>query len=131
MASLDSGATFWFSVALLGFKIHLNGYTPDHWMFWVSLYYMKLLFALLSFPFLLFAVPILGDVLTLAKPTGYDKSGVLCPRLSASQVARKINTEREFRHRQLAALHRSGISKSFDRTIERMRKALSSEKALH
>ena len=101
-------------------------------MFWVSIYYMKMFYALMSFPFLLFSVPVLGTILvcdhllriscaspahplriysaspapplhlrctrrctrrrlqTHAKPTGYDKMGVLCPKLGSSLVAKKL-----------------------------------------
>jgi len=59
-----------FSSALLGLKIWYAGYTPDDWMFWLCLYYLKALVALLALPFLAFGVPVLGTILTLCKPTG-------------------------------------------------------------
>ena len=37
------------------------------------IYYFKTAYGLLSFPFLLFAIPFMDFVLTKSRPTGYDK----------------------------------------------------------
>lgn len=55
------------------------------WLFWSTCYYVKLLWALGSFPYLIFIVPVLGQALHQAKPTGYDQSGMLVPQLSGVQ----------------------------------------------
>ena len=104
-----------------GWQIYKNGYWVEDWMFFLSLYYLKASYALLSFPFLLFAVPVLDVVLTHAKPTGYDKMGILCPKLSAAQVAKKQQIERELRLRRLELDHRPGLSKLADRAGRWMR----------
>ena len=106
---------FAFCCALIGWKIYLDAVWIDDWMFYLSLYYLKTAYSLLSFPFLLFAVPVLNVVLTHAKATGYDKMGILCPKLSAAQVAKKQQIERELRLRRLQLDHRPGISKFADR----------------
>lgn len=61
--------------------------------FWTMTYYMKVYYALMSFPFLIFHIPILGEALYGAKITGYDKSGLLVPRLSISAVTEKQRLE--------------------------------------
>ena len=124
---------------------------PSIWMFWMSLYFAKMLCArrqpelatdptrrqprippcimlavslladaLMSFPFLLFAVPVLGTILTFAIPTGYDKSGILCPKLTVSQVADKLRLERQLKYRKMALEHRSGLSKMVSRASSRV-----------
>ena len=52
-----------------------------HWMLWTSLYFARLTYALLSLPFLIFLVPILGTSLHHAKPTAYDQAGLVVPTL--------------------------------------------------
>lgn len=37
------------------------------------IFFCKIIYGLLSFPFLIFAIPILKDLLTKARPTAYDK----------------------------------------------------------
>ena len=37
------------------------------------IYLCKIIYGLLSFPFLIFALPLLPDLLTKARPTAYDK----------------------------------------------------------
>ena len=63
------------------------------WMLWVSLYYARIMYSLLSFPFLLFLVPIVGSSLHHAKPTAYDKQGMLVPKLSTAQIKMKLKRE--------------------------------------
>jgi len=54
-----------------------------------TLYYIKLSYALSSFPFLIFLAPIIGAALYCAYPTAYDKTGLLVPKLSASKIMTK------------------------------------------
>jgi len=82
-----------FSVASMSLFIHTSGYTSEMWMFWTSIYYMKAIYALLSFPFLIFGLPGWKTILTHAKMTGYDMSGHLCPKLTNAQVRRKFVLE--------------------------------------
>ena len=80
------------SVALLGFAMWWNELTTDDWAFWTSLYFMKGAYAMLSAPFLLFFGP-LSQFLTHARPTGYDKAGLLCPSLSARECRSKYQLD--------------------------------------
>lgn len=64
------------------FLITSNGWTFDDWITWTTLYYARLVYGLLSFPFLIFNVPALGRALHHAKPTAYDQGGALVPKLS-------------------------------------------------
>jgi len=84
-------------------------------MFWTTLYYMKMVYGLLSFPFLIFRpssplsgravarqpfpfqdgtpfstrLPLLGRGLVRALPTAYDQSGALVPKLTSALMKKK------------------------------------------
>ncbi len=78
------------ALGIIGFGfIWSLGLTPDDWMFWTTLFYMKMMWGLLSLPFLLFSLPLIGKALHHAKTTAYDQSGVLVPKLSATLMKRK------------------------------------------
>ena len=71
------------------------------WLFWTTCYYCKLAWALASFPYLVFVVPILGQALHQSKATGYDHSGMLVPMLSGDLIKKKkIMDEEEELSRQ-------------------------------
>lgn len=84
---------FFTAVGVMSWYILWQGYTPEMWMFWSSIYYMKALYACLAFPFLVFIIPGGKMILTHAKPTGYDMSGHLCPKLTNAQIRRKFRLE--------------------------------------
>jgi len=63
------------------------------WLLWSSCYYAKLTWALLSFPFLMFNVPVMGGTLHRSKATAYDQAGKLVPQLSAAKIKRKVKIE--------------------------------------
>ena len=66
----------------------------DTFMFNVTLSYMKTFYALFSWPFLIFMVPVVGGAFAEARPTAYDKAGMLCPILTAGQLKTKYDFER-------------------------------------
>ena len=66
-------------------SIYANGWGPDNVLFWTSLYNCRVIYALSTFYFLLFSVPIMGASFTgSAKPTAYDEDGRLVPTMSGS-----------------------------------------------
>ena len=62
-----------------------------------TLSYIKTFYALFSWPFLIFMVPVVGGAFAEARPTAYDKSGMLCPNLSSGQLKTKYDFEKENR----------------------------------
>ena len=64
-------------------------------MFNATLSYIKTFYALFSWPFLIFMVPVVGGAFAEARPTAYDKSGMLCPNLSSGQLKTKYDFEKE------------------------------------
>jgi hypothetical protein len=60
-----------------------------HWQFRSNLYWAKISYALLSFPFVVFALPVVFGVLTHAKPTGYAPTGRCVPKQLAWQQEQK------------------------------------------
>ena len=68
----------------------------------------EMMYALPSFPFMLFLVPILGEALHGSQPTGYNRSGLLTPKLANSQVVEKEELERR-RAEMLDALEENRI----------------------
>ncbi|EOD20950.1 hypothetical protein EMIHUDRAFT_207994 [Emiliania huxleyi CCMP1516] len=81
--------------------------STSHWMFWQTLYYMKMAYGLLSFPFLVFRLPLVGKGLVQAMPTGYDESGALVQMLSPALMKRK----KAFDDRASARAHEHSIRK--------------------
>lgn len=75
-------------LAVATFTIAYEGYTRHEWIFWKVWELARMVQALLSLPFLVFALPFARQLLTNAVPTGYDKAGVLCPKLVGSQIRR-------------------------------------------
>lgn len=59
-------------------KMAVEGFLwPSHWMFWTTLFYMKMAYGLAAFPFLIFSMPLLGKGMHKASATAYDQSGTL------------------------------------------------------
>ena len=80
-----------FLLVFLAFKLlWLRSQDSPEWLYWTTCYYVKLTWGLLSFPYLVYVVPVLGDSLHQAKPTAYDHTGVLCPRLTPVLIKQKM-----------------------------------------
>ena len=69
------------------------------WVLLSTLYYGKLTWALASFPFFVFNVPVIGATLHRSKLTGYDQAGKLVPQLAAAKQKKKIALEERERIR--------------------------------
>lgn len=65
----------------------------NDWRIRCGLYFLKIVIALLAFPFLVFAMPLMQGWLTHVKPTGYDRAGNCVPSLSSSQIKQKFRNE--------------------------------------
>lgn len=72
-------------------------------LFWSAVYNARTFYALLSFPFLVLAVPVLGPALVGAKPTGYDEAGRLVPRLTPTEARLKFDADQKRREERWAA----------------------------
>ena len=53
----------------------LDGRLTHAWQWREGLYWARAFFALSSFPYLFFSIPVLNRILTHARPTGYDRAG--------------------------------------------------------
>jgi len=51
----------------------------DTWEFRTSFYFARICYALLSFPFLVFNLPVVNGILTHVAPTGYNRYGLCLP----------------------------------------------------
>jgi len=78
------------------------------WIIWTKLYYAKLIWALASFPFVIFVVPVIGETLHQSKATGYDQAGKLTPQLTGAKMKRKIKREKEEQEKAMVAAERAG-----------------------
>jgi hypothetical protein len=76
------------SLALLAFASGQRG-----WRFKATLYWLRTLYGLLSLPFVLFKLPLMGSLLTPSRATGYDPAGFVVLRINPAQ-----------QHQQLAQL---------------------------
>ena len=56
----------------------------DNWQIRANMFWMQVLYSLLSFPFVVFQIPVVFSILTHAKPTGYSPNG-LCVRTKLSE----------------------------------------------
>ena len=84
-------------VLLVAFYAHLiwsEGLDSTSPLFWAYLYNLKLTYGVLGFPYLIFALPLLGQSLIASEPTGYDESGLLVPKLTATQKRAKYEVDR-------------------------------------
>ena len=57
----------------------------------------------MSFPFLVFALPLVQDWVTHVKPTGYDRSGKCVPKMSVDQIKAKFRYQQTVRRKQQLA----------------------------
>jgi len=58
----------------------------DTWKFRASLQFAKIAYGLLSFPFVIFNLPLMGKFLTHAQPTAYNKNGTTVPYVKPKKV---------------------------------------------
>jgi len=82
------------------------------WRIRCGLYFLKVFVAILAFPFLIFALPLIQEWLTHVKASGYDTSANCCTKLSSSQIKAKFRyvyiAETKKRAARAAALAASG-----------------------
>ena len=78
-----------FLVLAFGSLIVHAGWTTSDPMFWHTLYYLKLTYALSAWPFMAFLVPVFGSALHGASVTGYDMAGLCVPKLSNKNIRKK------------------------------------------
>lgn len=78
-----------FLLIVFGRLILVNGWGPSDAMFWHTLYYLKLAYALCAWPYLVFLTPLFGPALHGACATGYDMSGLCVPKLSNAKIRKK------------------------------------------
>lgn len=62
----------------------------EDWRVRCALYFLKVFIAMLSFPFLVFALPLAQDWLTHVKASGYDKAANCVQKYSSSQIKAKF-----------------------------------------
>jgi hypothetical protein len=60
-------------------------YNNSNWKFTMALYWIKALYGLLSFPFISLKLPVVKDLITHAKPTGYNPYGVCVPYVKVEE----------------------------------------------
>lgn len=71
---------------------------PVLWKRNANLYWTQFVYGIMSFPFLIFAVPMCQSILTKARPTAYDRDGRCVPLYIASEdyvkkYGHKINSD--------------------------------------
>eukprot|EP01065_Artemidia_motanka_P044463 TRINITY_DN6333_c0_g2_i1.p1 TRINITY_DN6333_c0_g2~~TRINITY_DN6333_c0_g2_i1.p1 ORF type:complete len:1325 (+),score=394.36 TRINITY_DN6333_c0_g2_i1:63-3977(+) len=96
------------TLALLAAFVHPNplarirgedseGGPTTNWRFTVTLFFIKSMYGMSAFPFIVYKVPVFVTFLTHAKPTGYDRTGRLCDRQKALSPQDKKTILRAFR----------------------------------
>lgn len=56
-----------------------GGVTDDNWKFTSALYWIKVLYGFLSFPFVILSLPLFSTLISHARPTGYNRWGRTVP----------------------------------------------------
>jgi hypothetical protein len=72
--------TFAISVGVF-LAIYFGGESQQEWQIKTTFYFCKVIYGLLSFPFLIFAVPGMQLILTRSRPTAYDKYNFIITNL--------------------------------------------------
>lgn len=74
------GATFWLAFHFMNdpsasIHRHDDGWSKDNWKFASGLYWIKVTYGMMSFPFILLKIPGLSTIISHARPTGYNPYG--------------------------------------------------------
>jgi len=69
---------------------HTKHYAWDSWQISTSLYFIKMVYGLSAFPFLLFKLPLITDALTHTRTTAYDRSGACVAKTPSAEVKRRF-----------------------------------------
>ena len=69
---------------------HTKQYAWDSWQISTSLYFIKMVYGLSAFPFLLFKLPLITDALTHTRTTAYDRSGACVAKIPSAEVKRRF-----------------------------------------
>ena len=88
---------FLLAAGLVGITVAVKGAAvlEADWKFRQLLYWSKVMYGLLSTPYLLFSLPLATRLITHARPTGYDKRGRLRPCKARAGAAVQNNKEEE------------------------------------
>jgi hypothetical protein len=87
-------------------------FADTEWALKAQLYWIKVLYGLLSFPWVLFSLPFVMSIFTHARPTGYTKYGKCVPMLPAG--LRKENRQKELDAMEQAAKEAEARRKLLD-----------------
>mmetsp|Transcript_31251 Transcript_31251/g.70641 ORF Transcript_31251/g.70641 Transcript_31251/m.70641 type:complete len:160 (-) Transcript_31251:141-620(-) len=87
---------------------HVAFEATHQWMVWVALFYMNIVYSLLSLPFIALALPLISTILTQAVETGYDQAGFLGGKLSPAQIKRKREFEAAMARQKASLIEGSG-----------------------
>jgi len=79
----------------------------DTIMFRNTLSFISMAWALCSWPFLIYHIPIIGQALSTPYITGYSTLGILCPKLPSRMIVKKDNMAKE-RAKQQRELEKAG-----------------------
>ena len=82
-----------------------------------ALFWVRVLYGLLSLPFFVFTLPLLFEALTNSRPTGYNRHGKCVRALSARERATKLREEQKREQRRMSARlsERYGSTRSSER----------------
>jgi len=85
--------TFLLALAVFIICVYYEGWTsknpPALWQINTTYYFCKIAYGILSAPWFLFALPVLGQILTKSRATAYDKNGNCVPVLKTKTVPPK------------------------------------------
>ena len=67
-----------------------------------ALFWVRVLYGLLSLPFFVFTLPLLFEALTNSRPTGYNKHGKCVRALTARERATKLAEEKKREQKRMS-----------------------------
>jgi len=80
-----SACLLWAAADAWRHGVGTEAFGAEAWQFRATLWWCKTLYGLLSMPFVIFLLPGLGNALTHARPTGYNRSGKCTRRLTVNE----------------------------------------------
>jgi len=79
-------AIFVFALFIRAYRVEGPNWSVYQWKFHADLYWIRVFYGLLNFPFIFFVLPLVSDFLLHLKPTGYNRSGECVPMIKPKRT---------------------------------------------
>jgi len=80
-------ALFILAITVRAYRVEGPNWNTYQWKFHADLYWLRVFYGLLNFPFIIFILPFVSDFLLHLKPTGYNRAGECVPMVKPKHKA--------------------------------------------